>query len=290
MFPLSVVFIDSVVRRKATLAPVAHPKGPTDRAIPSAGIERERPFWGLGDAAAGWMLGFVLSAVAGGLALALGPWDMRTPPGTGGHLGAQFARAATDQDLSVRMPLSVQVALTVPLWIGLFGVPVWVAAKKGFGVVSDFRLRQEWTDIPLGIAVGVASQFGLVWAIYRLLSPWIDPETVDDAARDLTDRATTAPAIIMLVLLVAIGAPIVEEVFFRGLLFRALDKRWSRAAAIVVSSVFFGLSHFQLIQFPALVAFGLVLVLLVHFTDRLGPAIWAHVAFNTSTLIVLLLF
>lgn len=290
MFPPSDVFIDSEVLSKATLRAVTHSKGPIDAIAANPATERERPFWGLGDAAGGWMFGFVLSTLVGGAVLALGTWDVSTPAGTGGHVGALMSRSVADQPLSNRMPLSVQALLTVPLWVGLLGAPVWAAAKKGFGIVSDFRLRQTWTDIPLGIAVGIVSQFGLVWLIYQVLSPWIDPETVDDAARELTDRATDATSIVTLVLLVAVGAPLVEEIFFRGLLLRAFDKRWGRAMAIGGSSVLFGLSHFQLIQFPALVAFGLVLALLVHFTDRLGAAIWAHVAFNTSTLIVLLLF
>lgn len=281
---------DSVALPKATLLAVAQRSGPADQEPWDTSGERVRPFWGLPDAFLAWIFGFVCASLIGALVIGSSSWDVRTPPGTGGHVGALITRSVTEQPLTVRMPLAVQVLLTVPLWFGLLGVPIWVAARKGFGIVKDFRLKQELIDIPVGIAVGIVSQFGLVWVIYRVLSPWIDPATVDDEARELTDRATDSTSVIMLVLLVAIGAPLVEEIFFRGLLFRAFDNKLGRVAAIVGSSVLFGLSHFQPIQFPALVAFGLVLALLVHYTDRLGPAIWAHVAFNTSTVILLLGF
>ncbi len=39
-------------------------------------------------------------------------------------------------------------------------------------------------------------------------------------------------------------------------------------------------SHFQLLQFAGLFAFGLVLGALAWRTERLGPSIWAHLTFN----------
>lgn len=230
------------------------------------GAERT-PEWGILEAIGAWMFGFVCVTLIGGLVFASGDWE-------------------TTSD----MPLALRMLLTVPLWIGLLGVPAWAAKTKGFGMVSDFRLRQIGTDIPLGIIVGVVSQFGLIWVLYQALSPWIDPDTVDDAARELTDQATGFPTILVLVLVVGVGAPIVEEIFFRGMLYRAIGDRWGVIAAVLGSSVIFGLTHFQAIQLPGLIAFGLVLAALVHFTGRLGAAIWAHLAFNISTLILLLAF
>ena len=46
--------------------------------------------------------------------------------------------------------------------------------------------------------------------------------------------------------------------------------------------------HFQLQQFPALFAFGLVLGVLAHRTGRLGANIATHMAFNATTVVTLL--
>ncbi|MEY2447361.1 MAG: protease family protein, partial [Acidimicrobiaceae bacterium] len=51
----------------------------------------------------------------------------------------------------------------------------------------------------------------------------------------------------------------------------------------------FGAAHFEPLQFPALFAFGLVAAGLATRTGRLGPGMWAHVAFNAVAVAGLLL-
>ena len=41
-------------------------------------------------------------------------------------------------------------------------------------------------------------------------------------------------------------------------------------------------------QFPGLFAFGVVAAVLTQRTGRLGTAIWAHVGFNLTTVVLLL--
>jgi membrane protease YdiL (CAAX protease family) len=47
--------------------------------------------------------------------------------------------------------------------------------------------------------------------------------------------------------------------------------------------------HLQPLQFPALLVFGVILGVLTVRYGRLGPALWAHVGFNATTLASLLL-
>ena len=44
--------------------------------------------------------------------------------------------------------------------------------------------------------------------------------------------------------------------------------------------LFVRFTHLQPLQFPALLAFGVILGVLAWRTGRLGPALWAHVGFN----------
>ena len=129
----------------------------------------------------------------------------------------------------------------------------------------------------------------LVPAIYLPLLPFIDTEDIEEPARQVMDMAQGPGGVVVVVVGVVLVAPFVEELYFRGLLLRALWGRMGRAATVVVSSVLFGLAHVQLLQLPALVcAFGLVAGLLVVATKRLAPAIWAHAAFNSFTVVQLL--
>ncbi|MET0665064.1 MAG: CPBP family intramembrane glutamic endopeptidase, partial [Acidimicrobiales bacterium] len=60
--------------------------------------------------------------------------------------------------------------------------------------------------------------------------------------------------------------------------------RW----ALWISSLVFAAVHLQLLQFPALALIGLVLGWLTLRTGRLGPATWAHIAFNAVATGILL--
>lgn len=195
-----------------------------------------------------------------------------------------------DETLADQLTLGDQAIAQAGLWLGLLGMPIWAARTKGAGVVADFRLSQRWWDIPLGLGVGLVTQLLLVPLLYVPISRIVDTEDVGEPARELVDQARdeTTVSVLLLVLVVVVGAPIIEELFFRGLLYRSLQKTWNVGVAVVGSALVFGLFHFQLLQLPALVLFGLVAAGLVAWTDRLGPAIWAHVSFNGITVFVLL--
>ena len=76
--------------------------------------------------------------------------------------------------------------------------------------------------------------------------------------------------------------------FYRGFWLRAVERRAGQVAAVIGSSLLFGAIHFQLYDLPALAGFGAILALLTVRTGRLGPAIWAHVAFNITAVVGLL--
>lgn len=249
------------------------------------------PRWGLGDAAIGWLVAESMALVASGILL-----------GATGHI-ATIGQGALDLVGKVTgttftasfVPLWMVAVLQVFLWFGLLGAPVFAGRFKGNGVVRDFGLSFRPRDVPIGLVVGVACQFLLV----PLLSlPWVkllgrDLNDLDQPARDLADKAKDPFGVVLLVLIVVIGAPIVEELFFRGLLLRSIGRatshqRWSTALAVVGSALVFGLTHFEVLQLPALVGFGVVLAILAVRTGRLGPGIFAHLSFNAVTVIALL--
>lgn len=179
--------------------------------------------------------------------------------------------------------------LQVPLWLGLLGVPLLATRFRGNGPRRDLGLWSTLGDVPVGLAIGVVCQLVLVPLVTLPIFIFTDTdqEALEAPARELTDKAE-GPGVLILVLVVVVAAPLAEEVFFRGMLQRTLARRLPIWPAMLITSVLFGVSHFQALQLPALAAFGLVLSVLAHRTGRLGRSIWAHVGFNATTVVALL--
>jgi membrane protease YdiL (CAAX protease family) len=183
-------------------------------------------------------------------------------------------------------PLWLDAVLLIPLWVSLLVATIIISNHWGTGRLrDDYGLRFRAFDL-LGVPIGIASQAVLIPAIYWILR--VSSEDVSSQARTLTDRAGSDAEVVLLVLMVVVGAPIIEELFFRGLLMRAIQARWNDGLALVASALFFALVHFQPLQIPGLFAFGLILGTCAQRTGRLGMSILAHAAFNGTAVVMLL--
>ena len=223
--------------------------------------------WGMGDAVLGQVLTVVVpTLVAVGVLVASGRDDLDD------------------------IPLWATALLQTPLWAGLLGAPLWATMLKGRrSLAADFGLRTTPFDVPLGLVVGFGSQIVLLLLlslVYHLLG--IDLDRVGETAEELTEGATSATGVVLLVLIVGFAAPVFEELFYRGLWLRAIERRAGPVVAVIGSSLLFGIVHFEPYDLPALVGFGAVAAVLTIRTGRLGPAIWAHVAFNLTAVVGLL--
>lgn len=223
--------------------------------------------WGISDAVAGVLLSLTLSIVVTSLVYgALGP--------------ERFAG----------LPLWATALLQVPLWIALLGVPLAATHLKGRrSLRRDFGFAMRWSDLPIGLALGLGLQVALgilLQILYPLLG--LDLDRVGESAVKLTAEATNGFGVALVILIAAIGAPLFEELFYRGLFLRSVQRRFGNVAAVVVPAVVFGLVHFQLFDLLALVLFGIAMGIVTLRVGRLGLAIWAHVAFNLTALLSLL--
>jgi membrane protease YdiL (CAAX protease family) len=188
---------------------------------------------------------------------------------------------------SEEMPLWLIGLTELPLWAGYLAVAIIVSNVRGTGHWRrDYGLEFRAVDL-WGVPVGALTQLVFVWLLYRLLALFINVHDVDKSARQLTDRAS-GWGVVILVLIVGVGAPLFEELFFRGLIMRALQSYFHNTLALVGSAVVFAAIHFQLLQFPALMLFGLVAGYCAQRTGRLGMSICAHIGFNMTAVVVFL--
>lgn len=209
-------------------------------------------------------------------------------------IAAVVAAVATGVEVT-----DITLATTAGGLAGMWGVYLgtWylLSKRRGSGrPAHDIGLRIDgWKDVGLGFVAGLVTAYVLVNVTYVVLElagllDDGDLDRLDDPARDLGDM-TAGPGFLVLAVLVGIGAPIVEEIFFRGLLQPAAVRRLGAIGGVVFTALFFGAAHLQPLQFPGLAVFGLVLGTIRHRTGRLGPGIVAHIVFNGLTLLALAL-
>lgn len=245
------------------------PEGQHLDALPAPDVDPlPTPRWGLGDAVGGWFLSYLAATIFVALLMGITGW-------------------ADDPDGA---PLWVLAVGNIPLWVGFIGVPVWAAATKGNGWVRDFGGRVTWSDVPIGLALGVAMQLLLVpivaWPVLQLT----DQTTEDLSARaqDLADKATGVGGPILFLLMVGVLAPIAEELFFRGLVLRSFERRIGTWWGLAATSLWFAVTHPAPIEFFPLFVVGAIFGLVAIRTGRLGRAVFTHVGFNVTSVVVLL--
>lgn len=180
------------------------------------------------------------------------------------------------------------VALISLPWIGLAGWPLLATRLKGDGPVRDLRLRLSLRDALIGVGFGIVGVVGagIVAAIQvQVTGQDISARAVD--AFDAVNSASPAPLLVFAIL-AGVGAPIAEELAFRGLLFGALEKRrmpiWT---CVVITSVGFAVFHFEPQRFFVLLPIAFALGLARARTGSTGSSIVAHMSVNLLPAIAL---
>ena len=218
------------------------------------------------------VVGFLVAEVLGGVLLSLVAAIKGVPNAT-----------ATKQASWATPPEWVVVSLLTGQWFAFLGAP-YLATRLG---PVRHRLGLTFKKVDLwGIGIGFAAQLGVL----LMYLPFRSHLHNFDAPTQRLTGGSSGSGFLLIALLTVIGAPFVEEVFFRGLLLRGLTgfasssfgprRVWALGAAVVADGLLFGLAHGEWVQLPGLAAFGIVLAFLTLRTGRLGMAIVAHCVFN----------
>ena len=243
------------------------PVSPDDRDSRGSGSQ-----WGVADAAVGTVLALLASLAWGALTRTL------------------------------VMPAEVQiVGAFLAIWLPLVGTVVVASFVRGRrSLVLDFGLRITWLDVLWGVALGLLARtavsaveivssgriagFGVQLELPQGLLFWFG--------------VLLAPIVI---------GPFIEELFFRGLVLRAVERRAmgdtrasgrvaAASVAIVVSAIVFALLHVAQASTVSeawrvgggSLVFGLAAGAATVLTGRLGAAAVGHMVFNGALIAALL--
>ena len=156
---------------------------------------------------------------------------------------------------------------------------------------ESLQWRTLWPKFFSLCAVAICA--GLVWKLFYYFSEQAGqplPEDIQPLVDLIAKYDWSGPIspIVLLGMSCVVGAPIIEELVFRGMIYPSL-KRWlPRGYAIIITGAFFGVVHGNLAAVFPLMAFGSVLCIM---RDRFGlfTCIALHSLFNLHTFIWLYL-
>jgi membrane protease YdiL (CAAX protease family) len=211
--------------------------------------------------------------------------------GIAGKTGAQMQAIA-----SASVPPEWYVVSTLlGLWIGFIGAP-WLASRtqgtRHF--MRDLGVRFRVVDL-VGIAIGIGGQI-LVAIMYAPFQH--DIHDFNGPSQKLTGGSHGA-GFVVIALATVVFAPAMEELFFRGLLLKALVRLFTplraaggaRAAgvvlAVILDGLLFGLAHGEWVQLAGLAVFGMILATVSYRTGRLGMNMVAHATFNLVAIVAI---
>jgi membrane protease YdiL (CAAX protease family) len=162
----------------------------------------------------------------------------------------------------------------------LLGLMLLVAIGLPKREVFALRLPSSWrraAKIGVGVVVAIA-------VVSAIVDPLLQPGKEQDLApHGWEPRHAAAFAANFVV--VALLAPVVEELTFRGLGFTFLDARFGRWPAIVLVGIAFGLAHGLVDALPPLVVFGACLAYLRSRTRSVYPGMILHAGYNSFVLL-----
>jgi uncharacterized protein len=104
----------------------------------------------------------------------------------------------------------------------------------------------------------------------------------------LVDQFDITPGeFVWLLMLGGVAAPLVEELVFRGLIFRYLRSRRRKPVAVVASAGLFALMHVIPSLLVPLFLIGVVLAIVADRYDSIYPSITLHALHNAVTIVIL---
>lgn len=171
--------------------------------------------------------------------------------------------------------------ITIAFELSLGLIVVGLARRRGLGARDlGFVYPRRWW--PLWVAVfgafGIVMLYGLALVLAQALG--FEVSALQEGNIPSFTGERSLPVYLLAVFTIVVVAPINEELFFRGLAFRALFGSWGVEAGIMGSALMFALFHFDLNVFVPFAAIGALFAYSYRESRSLWTPIAAHTIFN----------
>lgn len=168
---------------------------------------------------------------------------------------------------------------------------VALSRRRGSGSLAadtGFVLRlKDWWGVPAGMVLQLAIALVTAPLVFWLFGD----DAPEQGVAEIADATQTLPEQLAIVISVAVLAPIIEEIIFRGMLLNVLARSMSRWPAILVSAAVFAGVHLvdpnAIAVVPGLFVLGVVLGWVALRRGDISMAIALHSGINLLAAITL---
>jgi len=191
----------------------------------------------------------------------------------------------------VLAPIAPRVGSVLAFTVGyvaLFALIWYLAIKKRGSNWPGLGFRSF--DFLRGVGLVLVWFFlaRIIIFAYALFAEQIGIELPNDVTRRLPEVfGPDVAGFLLAIAVVAILAPVIEELFFRGFIYPVFRQHWGVPVAIIANGLLFALFHFSLLLFVPFAVIGFILAYLFERTNSLGPPIILHALNNFLSVILI---
>ena len=155
----------------------------------------------------------------------------------------------------------------------------WACQNAYIKPAEYFHLRKISLK-SIGLII-VAAIFLFIMADYvNACSMIVFQNLLNDSLQAIINKPVEA------VISVAVLPAIIEELLFRGMIYRGILNKGNKQIAIIISALLFALLHMNFNQMCYAFVMGLAFAFVIYLTDNLTVSILLHMLFNTFTVII----
>ena len=219
----------------------------------------------------------------------LGGWLTLAVVAAAVYAGIAPAHPSTASHAALDAGAWAAILLLVLPWLALVGVPLWATRLFGAGPREDLGLTLSWRSAGIGVLGGLLGLAGAELAASATTA--VLGHGLSSSVGTLFTGVQHASALplVLLAVLAGLGAPVAEELAFRGLLQGALLRRGlSPTVAVVLTAAAFAAYHLEPDRFVILLVIGLALGTVRRVTGSTPASMVAHVTNNAPSMVVLI--
>lgn len=176
------------------------------------------------------------------------------------------------------MDVSFKLSIII-IQYGIILLPILLVTKyQGFSIRDRFKIKPISLKTGLKALLMTIFALPLAWTLNLIVNYFLARSGLFlDQAMDLGSGTQNY---FIILFLISITPGICEEIFFRGLMLSSYDEVYDQKKAILMTSVLFGIFHFNLQNLMLPIFLGVIFAWLVYTTGSIIPSMLGHMLFN----------